>query len=270
MLILGIAFLAFIKRNGIDMNVKAESKETFHREKAKGLSKSDVSARKQRVKILPLYQRGLYWIWFFLNISFFVLFPAVLAMSRGFLMKKWFISDAVLYFSDDKFSLIVIFFAGMFFGVSLSIGFSYITYTKTIAKADALYSMGSFQVYPKLFNFILALIGVVIMLPILIFSYNNYQYFTMDEMIQKPVFSFTEKVYPYSDIEYIEKKIYTDGEESIIAHLRSGKKIEIFSGHIEHDNPKLYRVIASYDLPMTETRVLPLLGKIRQLFSSNS
>ena len=269
-LILCIAFLLFKKKNDEEKNAKLEYAKTFVVEMEKGLSKSDVKSRKQRVKILPIYVRALYWIWFFITISFFIVFPAVLALARGVLIQQWFAPDTAIEFSDNSISLLVIFFAGMLFGVSLSIGFSYLTYTRTIAKADAVYRMGSFQVYPKQLNFIIALIAVVTMLPILIFSFNNYQYFTEEEMVQKPVFAFSEKKYPYSEIEFIEKKIYTDGEVSTIAHLQSNKKIELYSVPIDSDNPELHYLIESLDFPTKETRVLSLAGKIKKLFSGSS
>ena len=202
-----LAFIPALKKPGNINSVKARKR--LAREMLKGLSKWDVKNRKKRVKVLPLSYRVLYLSWYITNISLFIVVPILLIAFRSYVMEALYAPETTIYFlhmSEDSVSLYVLFFFGIFLGMVLSMGFSYLTYTKTIERADAIYQTGSFQTYPKKFILWLAFITIVIVLPIAIMCFNSYRLLTENEIIIKRAYSFSARVYPYSEIDFVEQR----------------------------------------------------------------
>lgn len=196
----------------------------------KGLSKSDVKYRKKRVKVLPFSQRFLYRIWVAACISFIFLIPITLMVSQYFVMNALYIPEAAVCVMAHGGVSAVLVFAGLFIGVVISIGFSYLTYSEKIKKVDLLYSIGSFQSYPKTANVFICFFLVLIMFPVVVFSYNSYTFCTEEEIVVKSAFAFTEKTYQFSEVTHITKKVFSDGKRSYFAHTERGKEIKIFYG----------------------------------------
>lgn len=226
----------------------AKAKDRFVTEMYKGLSKSDLKNRKKRVKSLRLYERFLYRLWFTFCIILLFAVPLLLIALRIFIQKKFYIPNFVIFYSNDSIdtpSAIVLLFGGMFLGAVISVGFSYLTYTDTIRKADKIYQTGSFQTYPFKFNIFMSFIIVLIVFPIMITSFNCYLFCTEDEIVEKSAFSLNENRYEYSNVSYIEQKTYTDDKIEYIAFMDNGKKLTIYDGF---DDEAVLNVLHEYNI----------------------
>ena len=114
-------------------------------------------------------------------------------------------------------------------GVALSIGFSDFTYTRSIAQADKLYRMSSFQEHSKRFNVFLSAILIAIGLFAMILSLNCYRFVTPREIIIKPAFAIEEKTYRYIEVDFMEKRVSSRYNTIYCtAHFSGGKKYMIF------------------------------------------
>lgn len=172
----------------------------------------------------------------------------MLWVTRPAVVKTLLISKPIIYFNDNNLSIMVLFFGGMILGTAMSVGFSYLTYTDTIRKADQLYRMGSWQTYPLKFNILLSFICVLIAFPAVTMGYMSYQYCTQDEIVLKSAFSVSETRYDYSDITYVEQKTYKNGNISYSAHADNGKRFEIYSGN---GNPEMLRIFENNNITIT-------------------
>lgn len=202
--------------------------DTFNKEMMKGLSKSDVKSRKKRVKVLPLSQRFLYWIWFTSLVSMILLPTVVLSITRYFMIDFLFVPENAFCIDLNSPSLFA-FGAGVFFaGIPFLVAYSYLTNRGVIKKADLLYQMGSFQEYPKRANIFISWILLIIGFPLMILGFNSYRYFNEDQIVVKSALSINETVYSYSDVDYIEHSFYRDDTSDYTIVIKNGKTLTLY------------------------------------------
>jgi len=216
------------------------------KEKMKTWDKSEHKSRKKRIRALPLYQRFLFWFWY--DTVFIMIFlPAILfSVLRYYLIADLYIPASAMDFSVGGPALLLFGVGSFLVGISLDVGYSYLTNRGIIREADRLYSVGSFQEYPKEANVFISVILVAIGGLIMIFSFNCYDYITPEKMAFKPAFAMSEKIYAYADIDDMEKTIYSDGEVSYAAHFVDGKK-HTFSIDKSIENP-LDSILKEYNI----------------------
>lgn len=229
---------------------------TLVREHYKSVTKSDVKSRKKRVKVLPLYQRGLYWVWFWRNLSMVAL-PAIgLSISRYYLIDAWFVPDSAYFIDLNSPSLLVFGFGAFLVGIPIFVVLSTLSNRGIIREADRLYQMGSFQEYPAEFNALLAKITLVIGLPLVILGFNSYRYLTPDYIVSKSALSLSETITPYDDIDYIEHSFYVDGDDSYTFYYKNGESFTIF--YNMEDNVAFFKAIADHQIEIKIVHVKPL------------
>lgn len=179
-------------------------------------------------KVLPLYQRFLYWLWFGSNVALIILPAIAFTLLRYYLIERLYIHDLAISFMSGG-GVDIVFAVGSFMvGIPILVGYSYLTNRGIIQKADKLYQLGSFQEYPKRANIFICAVLLAIGLPIFILSFNSYSYITPEKIGIKSTFSIDEKTYEYSDIIYMEKKIYSNGAFKYKAHFKDNKTKAIF------------------------------------------
>lgn len=205
-------------------------KDVFIKELSKGLTKSDLKYRKRRVKVLPLWQRFLYKLWFSSMVIIIVIQPVLFCIARNLVIGNFFVSKDALYYSSSSLSELVFGIGAFMCGMPILVGYSYISNRGVIRKADLLYQMGSFQEYPVQENLFISILLLIIGLPMMIMSFNSYTYIERDEFAIKTAFSISEKHYYYSDLDYIERKTYSNDRVNYIAHIKNKKK------YIIHDS----------------------------------
>jgi len=209
--------------------------------------------RARTKKALPLSHRFLYRLWMVFCISLFIIIPVAIWASRDFVMGTLYAPPDVVTFSygDNSPTIMVLLFAGMVLGIVLSMGFSYLTYIPTIRNADAVYQTGSFQTYSVKFNILLAFLLLLISLPPLIMSYNAYRYTTEDAIVVKPAFAFTERIYPFSEVDFVERR-RTGRTDSLtrdyIAVMQNGTRVRLHSGNTRQDLSGLYAVFEMHGI----------------------
>ncbi len=103
-----IVFLFILYLKKPDIIEKQQFKEIFTKEMMKGLTKSDIRLRKKRVKVLPFFQRVLYWIWFSSIIAMLVLPAGVLCIVRYYIIDFCFVPESALYIDLNSPSLLVL------------------------------------------------------------------------------------------------------------------------------------------------------------------
>ena len=220
-----IIFVLYFKKP--DKNEYRQFKEVFTKEMMKGQIKSDVKSRKKRVKVLPLYQRCLYLLWFSSIITMIFLPAVVLSIARVYLIDLFFVPENAFCIDVNSPSLLV-FGIGVFFaGIPLLVAYSYLTNRGVIRKADLLYQLGSFQEYPKKANIYISGILLLIGLPLMIFGFNSYRYFNDKQIVVKSALSISEAVYSYSDVNYIEHSYYKDDTSGYSIVIKNGKSLTL-------------------------------------------
>jgi len=231
-------------------------KKVFIQEMMKGLSKSDVRSRKRRVKVLPLYQRILYWFWF-TSVMVLMFLPAiVLSIARYYILEFFFVPDNAFYIDINTPSLLV-FGVGVFLaGIALDVAYSYLTNRGIIRKADMLYQLGSFQDYPKKANVFISGVLLAVGLPLMILGFNSYRYFTHDEIVVKSALSINETSYLFSDVEYIKHSLYVDDTKSYTIVINNGKSLTLFEDITL--NQEFMEAIADHHIEIKTVRVKPL------------
>jgi hypothetical protein len=209
---------------------KNKFKNVFLKESIKGLTKSDVKYRKNRVSVLSLWQRFLYWLWVW-SVFALIFAPVILFnFARVYIIETFFIPIDALHFEVSSLSNLIFWIGSFLCGISICVVYSYITNRGVIRKADLLYQMGSFQEYPKEANILICGILLIIGLPIMFISFNSYKYITREEVVVKSAFSINSKEYEYSDIDYIIKKTYEDDSADYKIVLKNGKNLTTFEG----------------------------------------
>ena len=235
-----LAFIPALKKPRDIDSEKARRKLAV--EMLKRLSKSDRKDRRKRAKVLPRTHRVLYLSWYMTGISIFLIAPMFVSSFRSYIMEALYAPETTFFFvhhDEGSFSQYIFPFAGIALGMVLSMGLSYLTYTKTIERADVVYKLCSFQNCTKRFNIRLAFITIAIMFPIAVMSFNSYRLLTENEIVIKCAYSFSAGVYPYSEIGYVEqirRGLPRRNYESFtfVFHTKDGKKlpsINIGDGH---------------------------------------
>jgi len=220
-----ILFVLYFKKP--DKNEYRQFKEVFTKEMMKGQIKSDVKSRKKRVKVLPLYQRFLYWLWFSSIMTIIFLPTVVLSIARFYLIDLFFVPENAFCIDLNSPSLLV-FGIGVFLaGIPLLVAYSYLTNRGVIRKVDLLYQLGSFQEYPKKANIYISGILLLIGLPLMIFGFNSYRYFNDEQIVVKSALSISETVYSYSDVNYIENSYYKDDTSDYSIVIKNGKTLTL-------------------------------------------
>jgi hypothetical protein len=241
-----IVFLFWYLFKKPDKNEKYQFKSVLVNEMTKGLTKSDVESRKKRVKVLPLHQRFIYWIWFSSIIIMLVLPAILLNIARYYLIELFFATKSVFFIDLNSGSLLVFSFGVFLAGVSLNVAYSYLTNRGFIRKADLLYQIGSFQEYPLKMNILISGILVIIGLPLMILGFNSYRYFSEEQIVIKSALSVEENVYSYTDVDYIDHSFLKDGSNKYTIVFKSGKKL-ILDNRILL-NPKFKKIMNDYDI----------------------
>lgn len=238
---------------------KHKFKETFINEMMKGLTKSDVKSRKKRVKVLPLYQRFLYWLWFSSIMAMIILPTVVLSIARYYLIDIIFVPENAFCIDINTPSLLV-FGVGVFFaGIPLLMAYSYLTNRGIIRKADLLYQLGSFQEYPQKMNILISGILFIIGIPLMILGFNSYRYFNDQQIVVKSALSINETIYSYSDVSYIQHSIYKDETSDFTIVLKNGEELNI-NDDISL-NSKFMKTINDNHIEIKDNYVNPLIGK---------
>jgi hypothetical protein len=251
-----ILFLIVITFRKPHKDENRKFKKVFIQEMMKGLSKSDVRSRKKRVKVLPLYQRILYWLWFTSVMTLIFLPMIVLSIARYYILEFFFIPDHAFNIDFNTPSLLV-FGVGVFLaGIALAVAYSYLTNRGIIREADMLYQLGSFQEYPKKANVFISGILLAVGLPLMILGFNSCRYFTHDEIVVKSALSINEKTYLFSDVEYIKHSLYVDDTTSYTFVIKNGKSITLFEDITI--NPEFMETIADHNIEIKTVRVKPL------------
>ncbi len=179
---------------------------TLQHEAYKGLSKSDVKYRKKRVKNLPLFDRFLYWLWFWSLIFLLCIgFPLLPSVLRWLVIKYAVCPEGTIFLHIPEGSHLAFICGSFFFGIPFLVAYSYLTNRGRLRKADFVYQMGSFQEYPKKMNIVLSAICGLLGLLIMILPCNSYQYCTKSEIVNKSAFSIHETVYRTGQIDYAEE-----------------------------------------------------------------
>ncbi|MDY0278806.1 MAG: hypothetical protein RBQ97_12060 [Acholeplasma sp.] len=221
-----VLFVIYLKKP--DKNEKRQFKGTFTKEMMKGLTNSDVRSRKKRVKVLPFFQRFLYWLWFSSLITMIILPTVVLCIARYYIIDLCFVPENAFCIDLNSPSMLV-FGAGVFFaGIPLLVAYSYLTNRGIIRKADLLYQLGSFQEYSKKTNIFISGILLIIGFPLMILGFNSYRYFNDEQIIIKSALSINETVYSYSDVNYIEHRFYSDDTSDYSIIIKNGETLTLY------------------------------------------
>lgn len=201
-----IAFITYIKRP--DKKEMQKFGRVLVGAERKAL-KLDRQSRKKRVQALTAWDRFIYKLWVAVQLTMIIGMPVLFIGGKYLFVKHCVAPEGTLYFETGMWGMVAILISGFFVEIPLILGFSYLTYRGPIRRADKLYTVGSFQEYPKKANWFIAgicgLFGALIMfLPL-----NSYRYCTEDEITIKKVFALNEKVYAFSEIDHVEEKTYS-------------------------------------------------------------
>lgn len=206
---------------------KRQFKGVLVDEMMKSLTKSDVRSRKKRVKILPLYQRFLYWLWFSSIIAMIVVPAIVLSVARYYLIDYFFVPENAFCIDLNTPALLVFGFGAFLTGIPVLVAYSYLTNRGIIRKADLLYQLGSFQEYPKRMNILISGVLMLIGLPLMMLGFNSYRYFSDEQITVKSALSSRETVYSYYDVSYIEHSFYRDDTSGYSVILKNGTELSL-------------------------------------------
>jgi len=226
LLLFAVLFL-YLKRPGREES--RTLRQTYYSEGKKNRSKAERRSRKGRVKHLPLKQRVLFWLWHGSTVFLMVLPVALFALFRHYFTARFYIPESALGFCFSGASSFALCVGSLLIGTVLSICFSYLTYTRSVAQADRLYRVSSVQEYSKRTNTFISVILTAVGLFAIILSFNCYRFVTPREIVIKPAFAIEEKTYRYIEVDFVEKRVSSRYDTiDYTAYFSDGKKYMIF------------------------------------------
>lgn len=204
-------------------------KDALMAEAYKCLTKYDVKMRRQRTRLLPLWQRFLYWVWFSMH---FVLWFGTLILLAAFLhaIQGVFVVPEIAYAHATGVGTVIAFGVGAFFlCFDLTYVFSTMTNRGMIKRADRLYQLGPFSAYPSSISKIICGLLLLAGLPFMMLSLPVCTFYTGNGIVFQGAFS--REVVPYHQMEEAQVSVTQTNSRNlnldyVIRYQKNGAPIE--------------------------------------------